>query len=427
MKRFLQILSAIALSYGIVLAQGEDGSLKKTSNPAPKSIENQTKKPKSNPPSKTPNIKKPTIKKPVAKKPNAPKVLYASLSITVSQPESEIFLADDKGNIFENAESAFTGEDGSPLVIDDVSIGTYTLTVRKDGFYEETRKITVTGDRMNKVPITLRPSMAFLSVSTNVDGASIEIEGIGEIENQINNYPLEPGTYRLRVYKNGYEPETREVSLNAVGARQNLSFVLQPFSAEKLLSEAQADFGAQNYEKSAAIARKILAAEPDNAKANLMLGNSLFNLPDPADAHIYLARAIEGGEAVSIPLRIYNKEKGNLQLLPGNLIVTKNAVEFQATNQAFSFQATRGNITELYEKIDEFRVPYIGMKVAGIFNRKRGERTVKLYSEDAVVHGATKKLICPSCAGDSCFCQSKNTVAFQLLEKWRSGDFSFSR
>lgn len=362
------------------------------------------------------------VKTPNAPKPNTPKVSYTSLSISVSEPESEIFIADRNGNIFKDIESAFNDETGAPLVIDDVERGTYTLTIRKDGFIEEKKQITVRAGKTNSFKITLRPAMAFLTVSTNVDGANIEIENIGEFENRIDNYPLEPGNYRLRVYKNGYETETREVSLNAVGARQNLPINLRPFPIEKFLAEGQTAFGARDYEKSAGFARKILAAAPDNAKANRLLGDSLFNLPDPQDASVYLAKAVDGGEAVSIPVKIYNKEKGNLQLLPGNLIITKNDIKFQATNQAFSFRVASGNIKELYEKIDSFRLPHIGLKFNGIFNGKMVSRIVILYSQDAVSLG--KKLSCPSCADDACFCQSKNTVTSQLLEKWRSGDFS---
>jgi len=173
----------------IAYSQGGGGRSTTPSNPKPKEIEIPKNKGKPNTPNRTPNktpaIKKPIVKKPTPSKPNSPKVLYASLSITVNEPESEIFLADRDGNIFEDAESAFTGEGGSPLVFDEVSTGTYTLTVRKYGFFDVERQITVKGGKINPFSITLRPSMPFLSVSTNVDGAKIEIDNIGEFENQI--------------------------------------------------------------------------------------------------------------------------------------------------------------------------------------------------------------------------------------------------
>ncbi len=378
-------------------------------------------------PRPTPSPVKSPPKPPVVpppKTPNPPKTLPAKFRLTISEPESEVSVFNSKGSAFENVDSFLTDSNASPVFFDDFPPGNYTLTVRKEGFFEEKKTIKVERGKPNNFPIKLRPASAFLSVAPNVADAVIEIENIGRYDGRLSNLPLAPGNYRVRVSKECYETETREISLNRVGERQNLNILLNQFSAEKYLPAAQAAFAARNYEKSVEIAEKILAVEPNNAQANLLIGGSRFYFPNPLDAYIYLARAVGGGAKVSLPVKILNKNKNNLQLLSGNLIVEQNAIELRADQPGFGFNATRGNISDIYEKIDDSRVPYVGLKVRGVFNQKMETRTILLYAEDAILQSSGKRTQCPSCADDACYCQSKNTVVSRLLEKWSMKDFS---
>lgn len=344
MKQIFVICFILATSF-FTFAQTDESGVSKPKSP-PNSKPRESEKPKNTgrpnspkpPPRKQPIVKKKEIRKSSPDAPKTPQVLYASLSISVSEPESEIFLADREGNIFEDAESAFTGEGGSPLVFDEVSTGTYTLTVRKYGFFDVEKQITVKGGKINPFTIMLRPSMPFLTVSTNVDGAKIEIDNIGEFENQITDYPLAPGTYRLSVSKNGYETETREVVLNNAGESKNLPIILR--------------------EKPTGI--------------------------------------VGSGGKVRIAVRI----QINGQLLPGDLIVEHSGIAFQGSS--YNFNVTRGNLIDIIESSDSSG-SYIEFKAHGIFNGKfeRNKRPVRLYPKPQDV---------------------KST--FQLIEKWRRGDFS---
>lgn len=162
----------------------------------------------------------------IGNKPIPPKELYARLTIAVNEPESEIFIMDDEGSIFEDADSYTTDELGSPYEESAFPVGTYTLTVRKNGFSGYSKRITVTGGKANKFSVSLTPTAAFLSVSTNVSGARIEIETVGDFEDRVDNQPLAPGRYRLSISKNGYETQTREIVLSRIGERENLSIGL---------------------------------------------------------------------------------------------------------------------------------------------------------------------------------------------------------
>ncbi len=343
-KTYLLFICLILLcQVDAIYSQGARGG--RGNNTEIKSKETNNPKGKEKNPPKSPAQQIPTVKIKENKKlnpsiPKPVKILYANLNISVNEPESEIFIADLDGNIFEDAESYTTDENGSPLEYNQFPVGTYTLTVRKYGFDTESRTITVKGDKMNRFPVTLRPTMAFLSVSTNIDGTSIEIENVGEFENQIDDYALEPGTYRLKISKSGYESQMREVVLNNVGERENLAIVL---------------------------------------------------LESPA-------AAVGKGEKRRIAVRM---QSGG-QLLPGDLIVSRNSIEFEGKSSGLNFIVTRGNAVDFIESKDSAG-SYIEFKAHGFFGGKFDprKRPVRLYPNPPDAK-----------------------AAFQLMESWRRGDFS---
>jgi hypothetical protein len=423
MKRFFSILIILFVSAAFVFAQGEDGSLKrKSAKPTPKT-DNQTKK-KTNQTKSSPNTTKKSSKTPLKSKPKSKpqssKTIYATLNITVNAPESEIFLSNSEGNVFEGQDSAWTDASGV-LEIEEVPAGTYTLSVRKNGFYGEDRKISVAGGRVNTVSVLLRPSGAFLSVSTDVEGASIEIENFGEFQNSVENLLVNPGTYRVSVYKNGYLSETKSVSLNAAGQKQQVSFVLNPLPLPSLLLSAEKALQNGDWNGALRGAKKILAAEPDNARANLIAGLACFQGANPPDGVYLLTRAIVLGETVSVPARVFNKEKGNLQLIGGNLIFGKDTLAFVGSSRPdLNFRTSQPLFTELFEKFDEFGVKHISIKARGDFNGKNDRRTVRIYPQQAAVTATRKDLMCPACSGNVCPCQAEGTALYDLINRWRS-------
>lgn len=292
--------------------------------PKPVSTPAKTPKPVSTPvkpprPRSTPIIPRPTPMSSIA-----PKPLPARFWLDINEPESEIFIENDEGSIFEDAGSYTTDEYRSPLQYNDFPVGTYTLIVRKNGFFPEERRITISSGKLNHFSVNLRPSAAFLSVSTNVDGAKIEIENFDVLENEIKAYPLSPGRYRLRVSKNGYETETREIILKDIGNREYF----------------------------------------------------FINLRESP------AAALGKGGKVQIRLRI----QINNQLSPGNLIIERQRLTFQGENSSLDFVITRGNASDFIQN-DDSTGSYIEFKAHGVFGNKfdQRKRPVRLYpnSQDA--------------------------------------------
>lgn len=418
----------ILLISTMAFAQTDDAGVKTTTKtttkPTPKTstTKKKTTTPKTSTNSTKPRPKTTVITKPKNKKTPA-KIIYASLTLSVSEPESEIFLSNDDGNVFEGQDSALTDENGV-FEINDVPVGSYTLTVRKNGFFDDERRISIIGGKVNSFSISLRPSAAFLSVSTNIEGTSVEIENVGEYQNSVENLLLAPGTYRVSVYKKGYISDTKSVSINTAGQKGELTFILNPLPVQELLSTA-ADALLRNDPNTALRnSKRVLTVQPENAKANLLGGLAYFKGSNPSDGVLLLSRAISYGETVSLPVRIFNKEKGNLQLIAGNLIFGRNSLEFNSANRPeLNFLTSQTQFTEIFEKFDEFGIKHISINAKGDFNGKADRRTKLIYSEQTVVRASKKELLCQNCTANSCPCQLEETALYDLINRWRNGNF----
>lgn len=424
------LLSIISFSIAQnVSAQGSNpGRVTPPNTPAPKKPTKTTPKTK---PTPKPSVKivtpKVTSKPKVAKKPTVKtpgKIQYGSLQISVNEPDSEVFVSDASGNVLE--ENSIIVEDNStPLEINDLQTGSYTIKVRKSGYFETEQKVFISANKTTSVSLLLKPSAAFLSVSTNVDGATIEIENVSEFENKVENLLLQPGNYRVNVYKTGYVIETRQVSLSSAGQKNQISVTLKPLSMSELLADAQKNFDAKDCQKAIRSARQILSVEPNHQKANAIAGYCFFNDAKPTDSTFLLSRAIGAGEEIGLPVRIYNKEKGNLQLPLGKLTYSRGLLWFVGlTVTNFNFTISRSDVSELIERTDEFGIAYISLKAKGVFNGKNDKRTVRLYSEQTFVRPSKKELGCTNCSPTVCLCRNVEKTLYDLLNRWRIGDFT---
>lgn len=391
-----------------------------------------TKKP-TNPPPKTKSNPKPTVKLVKSKIAKTPKVKksnktqYGSLQISVNEPDSEVFLSGANGNALEE-NSIFVEDTDSPLEIDDLQTGSYTIRVRKTGYFEIEQKVFISANKKTSVSLSLKSSNAFLTITTNVDGVSIEIENVREFENRAENLQLAPGTYRINVYKNGYISQTKQAELNAAGQKITIDFELIPLPIEQLVDDAQASFNRQDYQTAIANCRQILSASPNHSKANLLAGASYFNSSQPTGGARLLSRAVAAGEQVTLPVRIFNKENSDLQLPLGNLTISRDLLQFgSSTHPALNFAIAQSDIIEFGEKVDEFGITYISINATGDFGGTNDKRTVRLYSEPTVVKSSREELACSNCSQTLCLCRSAEQSLFEVVSRWKTKDFTTGR
>ncbi len=89
------------------------------------------------------------------------------------------------------------------------------------------------------------PTRATLLVASNVDGASVQIDGAPRGETPLAPLELEPGTHTVTVTARGYQPFNRSVELSLEGTRVNVDLTPAALTAEAMdRQDADEDFAA---------------------------------------------------------------------------------------------------------------------------------------------------------------------------------------
>ncbi len=97
-----------------------------------------------------------------------------------------------------------------------VEEGKYSLTLRKDGYTEVTRTVTVRRSQtttLRNLPLEIKPCS--LVISSVPAGAKIYVNNKQYDDTPTELKGLSPGTYVIRLEKTGYDPATRTVNLLA--------------------------------------------------------------------------------------------------------------------------------------------------------------------------------------------------------------------
>ena len=96
----------------------------------------------------------------------------------------------------------------TPLTLN-LSPGNYTVTFRKEGYREETRNITLGVGETRSVYVTLKPAQSSLKLRTDPSGVDVYIDGryVGTTDQNGLNLILDPGTYEIKLEKEGYETD----------------------------------------------------------------------------------------------------------------------------------------------------------------------------------------------------------------------------
>lgn len=118
---------------------------------------------------------------------------------------------------------------GAKLTIDDKEIGTlpqpsqtvtageHTVTVRRLGYAPFSKKVTVAANKANEVAVSLEASAAVLTVSSDVAGAQVFINGRLAGTAPLIELEVPPGNVDIAVKRDGYHDGTQ--TLNAKAGR----------------------------------------------------------------------------------------------------------------------------------------------------------------------------------------------------------------
>ncbi|TAJ43207.1 PEGA domain-containing protein, partial [Methanofollis fontis] len=108
----------------------------------------------------------------------------------------------------------------------DKPVGTYNVTVLKDGYDPATEIVTLSKDETEDVSFTLVQQLGTLQINSTPSGASVYLNGTatGDLTNAtLADKPV--GTYNVTVLKDGYDPATEIVTLSK-DETEDVSFTL---------------------------------------------------------------------------------------------------------------------------------------------------------------------------------------------------------
>lgn len=343
--------------------------------------------------------------------------LSGRIEIKVSEPMSQILITDSKGKAILDHEPLFSPADGSALITDELRPGTYSVIVRKTNVLERRVRLKVPGGKTEKLSVELSPSVAFLTVFTNVDQPEIEIEGLGVFRSPLERSPIGPGRYRVTVRGKGYLPRTEPIEITGVGTENTLIVNLSPIPVTEMLAEAARRIEEKDLERAIALCADILESQSENSRAHLLLGRAGF-LSGSSEAHRSLVKALQLGDVVTLTVRSFTTAKP-LGVYSGELIIDRNYIQFRNNiRPELNFSLLRSNIGNLTIDLDKNNVRYVSFKGTGEFNGKRADRRVFLYSS-AVALKATQTF-CISIHGGTLRCESDAANLHNVLAGWLS-------
>jgi hypothetical protein len=136
-----------------------------------------------------------------------------------------------------------TGAKGAKLFVDDqemgvlptaaipVSPGIHNVTIKRSGFADFTRTVSVKSGATTEVNATLEATGGTLVVESVPEGANVFVDGQASGQTPVHDVVLPTGTYELKVAKEGYREEISRVSIRT-GKEQLVRLSLRPLTGD---------------------------------------------------------------------------------------------------------------------------------------------------------------------------------------------------
>jgi hypothetical protein len=250
------------------------------------------------------------------------------------------------------------------------------------------------------------PTLAEVVINTSLSDCIIMLDG--DTKGRTNSSgvlklnAVRPGSHIVTVRRNGYRDEQRSVELYG-GRSDTINFTLSRIlSVPELVTNAEEGYRNARYDEVIASCREALASQPDNARANLLLGQA-FYMTGQADSATPLWKALSLGEAVTLPIKHHHGNVGGIltgkfdDLYSGNLILRKGLIEFQSkekSDENFSVQ-----INKIIEVKNEIRKGgRLSLKVKIPKGNKETNKTYNFHALAALVFRPNVVCVEPSCA-----------------------------
>jgi hypothetical protein len=344
----------------------------------------------------------------------SPVVETGRFAFVVNEGGSLVVVSRDDG-VPDDSPIAFTAS-ASSLYLRSLPAGRYRVVVKKAGYFDETRSVDIVPGKKRRVAITLRPKMAVLSVNTNVRDAEIEIESVGKFIPPIRKHLIKPGIYRINVQRRGYLSQRIVIDLKVAGKEQNVNVILQPLRIDSILSQANAKIDSGNYTGAAELTNDVLLLNAAHARANMLHGLVEFYRGNVSAATFFL-RAIAGGEAVTLPVRLL--DKNSVKMLEARVSIDRHGIMIKCPARFdLNFTIAKADFRELQSLVDTSSVAYLSLSGKSDFHGRPIEPTLKIYSAMAAFRPNSQDTFCQSPSTERT-CATDIMILSKSISEWR--------
>ena len=121
----------------------------------------------------------------------------------------------------------------TPTKVDGVPKGRATVEIKKNGFEDESRELSIVAGESQTLFVKLNGLPGTMSLSSIPDGARFYVNDRPEGKGPISLTGLKPGSYTIRVEKEGFATSTKTVSLENGGA------IVEEFRLENVMGRIE--------------------------------------------------------------------------------------------------------------------------------------------------------------------------------------------
>lgn len=200
--------------------------------------------------------------------PRVPKPITQTLTVVTSPPESEVYVDDVLMGITDAAGKAKFA---------DVTVGEHRVVVRKPRYRDTAFPLFLDKDKEGQITANLEMAVGFLTITTNVPNAVIDIPGMGSYRNSINKLEFPTGVHAVTIANPFYVTSRREMNVSP-GQEGQYSVTLEVDSAarDRLIAEAKGAYGRKQYDRAISSAKWLLSEIPKDSQALTVLAESYF-------------------------------------------------------------------------------------------------------------------------------------------------------
>jgi tetratricopeptide (TPR) repeat protein len=297
-----------------------------------------------------------------------------TLRIRTIPAECDIYLDGQKQAKGTDAQGLFSFLLAKPNVL---------IEARKQKYLSKTKSVVLAPELANgEIVLQLEPLPSKLNLTSNVGDAQVKLDNQTDSKPIAERLLLTPGPHTLTVQALGYAPVKLEVTVSPDDSI-NREVKLERLPSESLLQQAAAALNDRRYNDALKLCQYIFENDPANPGGHRLAGQVYVERGDFGNAGSHFAKALAGGESVTLRIRRHAAEKFDLNkghdLCEARLVLSKSDFEFQGTQVATeNFKVPYDQIQIIGLQLKNSRASYLSTKVTVATKR----RDFNFYSYD---------------------------------------------